>query len=168
VISHREVGPGDVPRICTFPQSPEELYYLFPKATWPLTPEQLQRAIDQRFDSTVVLDAGAVVGFANFYVREPGGTCAIGNVVVAPEARGKGAGAFLIETMATKALAIHGAKTVKISCFNGNVAGLLLYAKLGFEPYAVERRFDPAGARVALVHMRLSEEAARSLGARPR
>jgi hypothetical protein len=29
---------------------------------------------------------------------------------------------------------------VRISCFNGNVAGLLLYAKLGFAPFAIEPR----------------------------
>jgi RimJ/RimL family protein N-acetyltransferase len=160
LLSHREVRADDVPRICAFPQSAEELYYLFPRATWPLTPDQLQRAIDQRFDSTVILDGGGVAGFANFYVREPGGTCAIGNVVVDPTARGRGIGRYLIETMAAKALRDHAAREVKISCFNGNVAGLLLYAKLGFVPYAVERRLDPAGARVALVHMRLTPEAA--------
>jgi len=67
--------------------------------------------------------------------------------------------------MAAKALSRHAAREVRISCFNGNVAGLLLYAKLGFAPYAVERRLDPAGARVALIHMRLSEEAKERLRA---
>jgi hypothetical protein len=52
---------------------------------------------------------------------------------------------------------------VKISCFNGNVAGLLLYAKLGFVPYAVERRLAPDGERVALVHLHLSVEASARL-----
>ena len=163
LLSHRHVRPADVPCICAFPQSAEELFYLFPKATFPLTPEQLQRAIDQRFDSTVVLRSGEVVGFANFYLREKGGACAIGNVVVAPATRGQGVGRYLIETMAAKALREHEAREVRISCFNGNVAGLLLYAKLGFLPYGVERRLDPAGSRVALVHMRLAREAAERL-----
>jgi hypothetical protein len=48
---------------------------------------------------------------------------------------------------------------VRISCFNGNVAGLLLYAKLGFLPFAVEPRIDQQGSRVALIHMRLGEDA---------
>jgi RimJ/RimL family protein N-acetyltransferase len=163
MLAHRGVRDDDVPLLCSFPQSAEELYFLFPKATFPLTPDQLRRAIAQRYDSTVVTLDGAVCGFANFYLREPGGACAIGNVIVAPTARGRGVGAFLIETMAAKALVAHAAKEVRISCFHGNVAGLLLYAKLGFAPYAVERRLDPAGERVALVHMRLSEEAAARL-----
>lgn len=158
MFTHREVQLDDLPRICTFPQGPEELFFLFPRATFPLTPDQLQRSIDSRFDSTVVLDGPVVCAFANLYVRDGDGACAIGNVVVAPEARGRGAGRFLIETMISTALAHHSPREVGISCFNGNVAGLLLYAQLGFFPYAVERRLDPSGARVALVHMRLSED----------
>jgi GNAT superfamily N-acetyltransferase len=158
MFTHREVRPDDLPRICTFPRSAEELFFLFPRATFPLTPDQLQRSIDQRFGSTVLLDGEVPCGFANLYVREGDGACAIGNVVVAPEARGRGAGRFLIEAMALRALTHHSPREVGISCFNGNVAGLLLYAQLGFLPYAVERRLDASGARVALVHMRLSEE----------
>jgi GNAT superfamily N-acetyltransferase len=159
VLTHREVWPEDVARICAFPQSAEELYFLFPKAVHPLTPEQLGRAIEQRFDSTVVLVHDQVCGFANFYVREVSGTCAIGNVVVAREVRAKGVGKYLIETMIRKALIPYRAEEVRISCFNGNVAGLLLYAKLGFVPFAVEPRRDHQGSRVALIHMRLGKDA---------
>lgn len=159
VLSHRQVRPEDVARVCAFPQDAEELFFLFPRATYPLTPEQLRQAIDQRHDSTVVLVDDRVCGFANFYVREVSGTCAIGNVVVAPEARGRGVGRYVVETMIRKGLVEHRAGEVRISCFNGNVAGLLLYAKLGFVPFAVEPRADPRGARVALVHMRLGAEA---------
>jgi GNAT superfamily N-acetyltransferase len=94
-------------------------------------------------------------GFANFYVREVSGACAIGNVVVAPAARARGVGRYLIEAMIRKALLDHREREVRISCFNGNVAGLLLYGKLGFVPFAVEQRLDRQGARVALIHMRL-------------
>ena len=159
MLSHREVHPDDIRVICAFPQNAQELFYLFPRATWPLTPEQLLRAVQQRFDSTVVLDDGRVCAFANFYLREEGGTCAIGNVVVAPEARTRGVGRYLVEAMIRKALVQHRAAEVRISCFNGNVAGLLLYAKLGFVPYAVEGRLDPQGSRVALIHMHLCKDA---------
>lgn len=159
MLSHREVRPEDVSRICSFPRSTEELFFLFPRATFPLTPEQLRLAIEQRYDSTVVLLHDQVVGFANFYVRVVSGACAIGNVVVAPEARGRDAGRYLIETMVRKALLEHQAEEVRISCFNRNVAGLLLYAKLGFEPFSVEPRVDTQGSRVALIHMRLGEGA---------
>lgn len=29
----RPVQPDDIPAICSFPQSPDELFYMFPKAT---------------------------------------------------------------------------------------------------------------------------------------
>ncbi len=159
VLTHREARPEDVPLVCSFPQSAEELFFLFPRAAYPLTPEQLSRAIAERFDSTVVLLDGAPCAFANFYLREVGGACAIGNVVVAPAARGKDVGWYLVETMVRKAVADHRAAEVRISCFNRNVAGLLLYPKLGFVPYAIEQRLDHRGEKVALVHMRLGAEA---------
>lgn len=155
MLAHREVRPEDVDRVCAFPRSAEELFFLFPRAEFPLTGDQLRGAIAQRYDSTVVLLGHEVCGFANFYLREQGGACAVGNVVVAPEARGRGVGRYLVETMIRKAVARYAAREVRISCFNGNVAGLLLYAKLGFVPYAIEKRLDRRGAPVALIHTRL-------------
>ena len=99
MLQHRPVKENDLPLICTFPQSEDELFFLFPKSTYPLTPEQMAAAITQRTDSTVVELNGEVVGFANFYRWENGGCCAIGNVVVASRARGQGVGQYLIRTM---------------------------------------------------------------------
>lgn len=97
-----------------------------------------------------------MAGFANFYICEPGEKCAIGNVVVAPTARGQGVGRYLIETMVQTAFTKYKVKEVQISCFNQNVAGLLLYPKIGFRPDYIEERFDKQGERVALIHMKLS------------
>lgn len=60
------VAAKDIPVICAFPRDEEELFFMFPKANWPLTPAQLQASIDSRADSTVVEEAGSVLGFANF------------------------------------------------------------------------------------------------------
>jgi RimJ/RimL family protein N-acetyltransferase len=155
MLTYRPVQEADIPFICRFPQSEHELYFLYPKASYPLTIEQLKNSIDQRTDSTVVLLDDRVVGFANFYICEEGEKCAIGNVVVAPETRGQGVGKYLIETMVQIAFTKHKAKEVHISCFNQNVAGLLLYQKLGFRPVAIEERVDKGGNRVALIHMEL-------------
>jgi ribosomal protein S18 acetylase RimI-like enzyme len=142
--------------ICRFPQSAEELFFLYPKASFPLTPEQLQQAIDQRFDSTVVLWNDRLAGFANFYVRVPGEKCAIGNVIVDPQLRGKGVGRYLIETMTAIAFGKHRVREVYLSCFHQNVAGMLLYASLGFQPFAIQERQDRQGHRVALIEMKLT------------
>jgi len=153
-LTHRPVQPSDIPAICCFPQGPEELFYMFPKATYPLTPEQLTDAIAQRSGSTVVEAEGVVLGFANFYKAEHGGICALGNVVVAPAARGHGVARYLVQRMVELAREQYAAREVWVSCFNHNTAGLLLYPQLGFVPFAIEERQGPGNTRVALVQMK--------------
>ena len=84
-LSHRPVTENDLQIICGFPQNAPELFFLFPKADFPLAPSQLQEAIAQRSDSTVVELDSEVVAFANFYRSETDGVCSIGNVIVSPE-----------------------------------------------------------------------------------
>lgn len=159
LLTHRPVAELDIPLICGFPQNADELFFMFPKASYPLLPAQLLEAIAQRSDSTVVELDGRVVGFANFYVWETRGRCAIGNVIVSPQVRGRGVCRFLIEEMIRLAFEKHQAAEVTVSCFHQNVAALLCYAKLGFAPYAVEERRDKKGSRAALIHMRLPRAA---------
>ena len=158
-LTHRSVIEKDIEVICRFPQSEDELFFLFPKAEFPLAVAQLQDAIAQRSDSTVVELGGEIVAFANFYRWEAGGRCSIGNVIVSPALRRRGVGRYLIEQMIDLAFSKHRATEVSVSCFNQNVAGLLLYPQLGFQPYAVEERKDKRGNRVALIHMRLARNA---------
>ncbi|GAB1615596.1 N-acetyltransferase family protein [Pseudomonas sp. NGC7] len=153
-LSHRPVQPSDIPAICCFPQGPDELFYMFPKAAYPLTPAQLTDAIAQRNGSTVVEGGGMVLGFANFYKAEHGGVCALGNVVVAPAARGHGVASYLVTAMIELAREQFAAREIWVSCFNHNTAGLLLYPQLGFVPFGIEERQAPDGKRVALVQMR--------------
>lgn len=155
-VTFRTVQAQDIARICSFARTEEEQFFFFPAATWPLTEEQLQASVDKRSDSTVIEFDGVVVGFANFYKWEQAGTCTIGNVIVDPAIRGKGIGALLIKQMIDIARNRHQASEVTLSCFNSNVAGLLLYPKLGFVPYAIEERQDKQGRRLALIHLRLA------------
>lgn len=155
-VTFRTVQAQDIARICSFARTEEEQFFFFPAATWPLTEEQLQASVDKRSDSTVIELDGVVVGFANFYKWEQAGTCTIGNVIVDPAIRGKGIGALLIKQMIDIARNRHQASEVTLSCFNSNVAGLLLYPKLGFVPYAIEERQDKQGRRLALIHLRLA------------
>jgi ribosomal protein S18 acetylase RimI-like enzyme len=153
MFSHRPVQDGDLPLICQFPQNEQELFFMFPKADYPLTIEQIRISIDQRWDSTVVLLDQKVVGFANFYAFKPGESCSIGNVVVSPHTRGKGAGRYLINTMIKIASAKYQVKKVLLSCFNQNINGLLLYNRLGFKPISFEERVDKQGIPVISIHM---------------
>lgn len=153
-LSHRSVLPADIATLCNFPQSADELFYMFPKASYPLTPAQLSKAIAQRSGSTVVEIDGGIVGFANFYKADHGGVCALGNVVVAPAARGQGVARYLVQYMIALAREEFAAREVWVSCFNHNTAGLLLYPQLGFVPFGIEERRAPDGGRVALVQMK--------------
>jgi RimJ/RimL family protein N-acetyltransferase len=154
----RPVQPADLPVICSFPRSAEELFFMFPRSNYPLTPAQLQNAVDLRYDSTVAVLNGQLAGFANFYICEPGLRCAIGNVIVSPGLRQQGIGRALIKEMLRKAFIEHNAEVVEISCFNHNTNGLLFYPKLGFQPVSVEERVDWTGAKTALIHLLLTRE----------
>jgi GNAT superfamily N-acetyltransferase len=151
--TNRPVDPMDLPLICSFPQTVEELFFMFPKASFPLTVPQLQDSINQRFDSTVILHQNQVIGFANFYRCEPGIVCTIGNVIVAPHMRGKGAGKYLIETMIHLAKSKHHVSDIQLSCFNTNTTGLVFYTRFGFKPFAFEERIDPFNQYVISIHM---------------
>ena len=151
---HRAVETNDLEIISKFPQDEFELYFMYPKAIFPLTINQLQASIDNRFDSTVVLYENKIVGFANFYKVKTGHYCSIGNVIVGPLYRGKGVGVYLINLMEGIALQKYSVKEVHISCFNSNITGLLLYNKLGFVPYEIEKRFVRKSFPIALIKMK--------------
>ena len=154
-LTHRPASPGDVERICAFPQSVQELFHLFPKADYPLTVDQLTRAMRERTANTVVLANGDVAAFANLNKWEPNGICAIGNVCVAPHYRGCGAGTYLINVLVDTAKQDHNAASVEVSCFETNPDALKLYERLGFSPIKEETRFDKSGATTSLITLSL-------------
>lgn len=155
---HRSLEEKDIAAVCAMPQNAEELFYMFPKAHFPLTPPQLRDAIEQRSDSTVIEFKGEVVGFANFSRWEFRKRCSLGNVIIAPGARSKGVGRYMIGCMREIAFNKHEASELTASCFNHNVPGLLFYPRMGFKPFAIEERLDIRGARVALIHFRLPRD----------
>jgi ribosomal protein S18 acetylase RimI-like enzyme len=155
VFTHRPLGESDAEEICTFPRSRDELFYLFPNASYPLTPEQLLSAARSRPCPTVVLADQRIVAYGNFIQAVQDDFCSIGNVIANPLYRRRGAATYLIKHMADVALGEFRAGYVRISCFNHNSAGLLLYHKLGFKPVEMEVRRDPKGEPVVLIHMNL-------------
>jgi ribosomal protein S18 acetylase RimI-like enzyme len=125
----RPVADSDIDLICSFPQNDDELYFMYPKANYPLTHSQLQEAIENRSDSMVLENDQKIAGFANFYQWETLGRCSIGNVIIAPSSRGIGAGKRLIHEMMMITKAKHNANEISISYFNKNTDGLIFYQK---------------------------------------
>ncbi|MDX9765764.1 MAG: GNAT family N-acetyltransferase [Ectothiorhodospiraceae bacterium] len=152
----RPAGEADHPAICALIPSPEELFLVYPRGRHPLTVEQLASLAAERHALTVMTDGEQVIGFANLYGLEAGSHAFIGNVIVARTHRGQGLGRRLVRYMLDVAFGRHELREVCISVFNDNTAALLLYAGLGFVPYAIEERRHPQGRRTALLHLRLA------------
>ncbi|MDM8348524.1 GNAT family N-acetyltransferase [Pseudomonas sp. sp1636] len=150
-LSHRPATTSDLVDIATFAQNATELFFSYPKAVWPLSVAQLAAAMAERRGSTVALLNGQVAGFANFYQWQHGDFCALGNLMVAPQARGQGVAHYLVAVMEEQAREQYQATRMQVSCFNANSAGLLLYPKLGYRLSGIVERRDPQGARVALI-----------------
>lgn len=153
-LSYRAVEVSDLKKICQLPKNEEELFFMFPKAEYPLTENQLESAINSRFDSTVVLYNDVVVGFANFYEVKKNRYSSIGNVVVDANYRNLGIGKYLIQTMEQIAIEKYNVSELHLSCFNTNTKGILLYSKLGYIPYETEKWLNPQNEPLALIKMK--------------
>lgn len=153
-LSYRPIKIFDLEKICQLPQNKEELFFMFPKADYPLSVEQLEAIVINRSDSTVILYDNEIVGFANFYEVKENNYCSIGNVIISSDFRNKGIGKYLIETMESIALKKYNVREIHISCFNMNTKGILLYSKLGYIPYEIEERLNKEESKVALIKMK--------------
>ncbi|WP_276488383.1 GNAT family N-acetyltransferase [Ectopseudomonas mendocina] len=152
-LQHRPATAADLDTVVGFPQNVDELFFCYPRAAWPLNVRQLVAAIAERRESTVVELDGRVAGFANFYQWQHGEFCALGNLMVAPWARSQGVAQYLVEVMENLARERYKAPLMKVSCFNANAGGLLLYTRLGYRTIGIVERRAPDGGRVALVQL---------------
>lgn len=153
MLHFRAAHEQDFDEICALPQDAQELFYMFPKAHYPLTREQLRASVASRRDSSVVVWKGKVAGFANLYRWEIGGTCSIGNFIISKEHRNQGLGRYLLREMIALAKRTYQAKQISVSCFNPNTNGLALYLRNGFSPFDAEQRVDLQGQIVILLHL---------------
>ena len=153
-LSYRAVEYGDFEKICKLPQNAEDLFFMFPKAEYPFTENQLEAAVNSRLDSTVILFDEKIVGFANFYEVVEQQYCSIGNVIVDSSHRSIGFGEFIIKTMESIGVEKYNVQEFHVSCFNTNTKGLLLYSKLGYKPYETERRVNKENEACVLIKLK--------------
>jgi ribosomal protein S18 acetylase RimI-like enzyme len=82
-----------------------------------------------------VFEGAELVAVAGTHVIASGeGVCAIGNVYVRQDRRGRGLGAVVTSAVAADALA-DGLRTVALNVSQGNLAAIQLYEGLGFRSY---------------------------------
>lgn len=155
-LSHRPMLDDDIPAVCGFPQSAEELFFAWHGAEWPLTPGQMRRLLELRVDPTTVLLGGRPVGFAALGSFCPGVSCGLGSVFVSPDYRSHGVGRYLLRVMLDRALLHHRLPHMDIYCYAHNTRGLLLYAGAGVRPWRIEERSGLQGERIALVIFRVT------------
>ncbi|HSC82186.1 MAG TPA: GNAT family N-acetyltransferase, partial [Pseudomonas sp.] len=140
LLSHRPASSDDLSAVVGFVRNADELFFAFPRAHWPLTTAQLDEACASRQGCTLALLDGRPAGFANFYQSQPGEFCALGNLMIAPWARGQGVAQYLVGVMEQLARRDFQARELQASCFNENTAGLLFYARLGYQLRGVVER----------------------------
>jgi ribosomal protein S18 acetylase RimI-like enzyme len=152
---HRPFQEADAPTICSFPCSPDELFYMMPEAAYSLTPSHLTAMAGQCHDPTVGLLDNRVAGYICFLEVHARKFCAIGNLVVHPEFRHKGIGAYLVGIMVQKAFDHYAVRFVRASCLSHNKPAYSLYHKLGFRPADMGQRLGLDGDPVLVIHMHL-------------
>jgi len=151
----RPLLPDDHQAVCDLILDEEELFLVYPKGEFPLTVDQFEAMLARRVEPTVLLTDGQVVGFAAFYQLRKSRSVYIGNVVVDRSRRGSGLGRNLVSYMSEMAFVKYQLPEVRISVYNRNTRALILYASMGFQPYAIKSRRDPRGNRVALISLSL-------------
>ncbi|TMV51944.1 GNAT family N-acetyltransferase [Paenibacillus mesophilus] len=152
----RPVRHEDFAVICTFPQSEEELFFMFPSGTYPLAAAQLEEAASKRWCPTVVTDDnGELAGYANFYGYEEGKHCSLGNLIVAPQHRGKGAAVQLLQSMIEQARNELSVPRLLLVCHHTNPRALLFYNKLGFTPCGMNRMTNRSGEIIVGIQMEM-------------
>ena len=150
----RPATSADYAAVCDLFTDADELFLVCPRNTFPLTIEQLEQIECDRHDLTVAVYGDAVVGFANLYNLVPGDRAFIGNVIIHRDYRGRGWGKQLLQYMMARVADHHQLPQIHISVMNSNTPALLLYANLGFQPYAVDAKQTPTGDWVGVLHLR--------------
>jgi ribosomal protein S18 acetylase RimI-like enzyme len=152
--TYRDAKQQDFERIASFPDNRRDLFYMFPKGVFPVQAETLHEVAQSRTLPTVLEDDGIVIGYSNFYDLEEGTFAWLGNVIIAPDYRGKGAGKALIQFMLNRAAIDLQLRELRLICHNPNTKALFLYHSLGFVPYDIRSVSDLDDQAVAGILMR--------------
>jgi len=154
VLGHRPVRDDDYVIISKFPQDKRELFYMFPKGTFPLSANQLKDVAQARTNPTVITKNEEVVGYCNLY-DVSSHDCWLGNVIIKPQHRGNGIGKYLVETMIEYAKAELEINYFRLVCHNVNTRALLFYSALGFKPFDSKVLLDPDGNQIVGIKMEI-------------
>ena len=116
---------------------------------FPYTHESFREdAMLDRLPSWMLVDAGEMVAFGQYYLRI--GRCHLGRLAVAPLLRGHGIGAALVRELGRRGAADLGVDECSLFVLPGNERAQRLYERLGFE---VDRYPDQSPVFADYVYM---------------
>lgn len=116
---------------------------------FPFTPATFRE--DARIDSLstwMLVEARELVAFGQYYLRI--GRCHLGRLAVAPQRRGGGIGAALVQALCARGSMALGVDEFSLFVLPGNERARRLYARLGFVP---ERYPDDSPIYSGVVYM---------------
>ena len=157
-LDYRRANADDYVAITNLITTPEELFRVYPAGRFPFTLEQLNQLALVRMELSVATVANQVVAFANLYGYEPNQHIFIGNLVIDQAYRGNGIGEGMVRYLLKQVFYKYRLMEARISVFSDNIPALLLYSKMGFEPYQLEERKNFNKQRVVLLHMKMDKE----------
>lgn len=157
-LDYRRAHADDYAAISKLITTPQELFRVYPAGRYPFTLEQVSQLALVRMELSVATVANKVVAFANLYGYEPNQHIFIGNLVIDQNYRGNGLGKGMVQYLLKQVFYKYRLLEARISVFSDNTPALLLYSKLGFEPYQVEERKNFENQRVVLLHMKMDRE----------
>ncbi|ACT01342.1 GCN5-related N-acetyltransferase [Paenibacillus sp. JDR-2] len=156
MLTFRDSTQEDFKRIAAFPANASEAFYMFPKGTFPINPEQLYEVSLTRRVPTVIEYNGEPAGYSNLYDVEEGNSGWLGNVIIGTQFRRIGAARFLIQTMLNRAKEELGLIELNLICHSPNTKALLMYNQFGFKPYDLKVLKNEEDIDIAGILMRIT------------
>lgn len=157
-LDYRRAKSDDYDAISRLITSPHELFRVYPAGRFPFSREQVNQLALIRMELSVATVANKVVAFGNLYGYEPNRHIFIGNLIIDRVYRDNGIGQGMVQYLLKQVFYKYRLMEARISVFSDNVPALLLYSKLGFEPYQLEQRKNFSKQRVVLLHMKMDRE----------
>ncbi|GMK45989.1 N-acetyltransferase [Paenibacillus glycanilyticus] len=156
MLTFRDSTQKDFKRIAAFPANASEAFYMFPKGTFPIDPEQLYEVSLTRRVPTVIEYNGEPAGYSNLYDIDEGNSGWLGNVIISSQFRRIGAARFLIQTMMNRAKEELGLRELNLICHNTNTKALLMYNQFGFKPYDLKALKNEEDIEIAGILMKIT------------
>lgn len=154
---YRDATVDDFKDISKLPENEQILFFMYPKAKYPLDIKQLKEIHKERFYPTLFLINEKIVGYSNLYFHNGESEPYIGHVILDKNYRGRGYGKYILKVMIDKALKYFDTNEVKLAVFSENIGVYSMYKKMGFKEFSKEYRKDFNDKERELVFMKLSK-----------